>query len=131
MTALTAAAFMVAGGWWHRWPEAHPALAGQLTWLAPTLCLSGLGLLAGALSASPAVASVVVASVWVFEYAAVDQLQEHRWSRLLYLFATTRGTVDQDWAANRLTLLAAGVAMTTAGWLLLRRPSRLLTKEAE
>src|SRR6266511_2753538 len=131
LVALTTAAFMVASGWWHRWPEAHPALAGQLTWLAPNLCLTGLGLLAGALSGSPAVASIVVASLWVFEYAAVGQLQEHRWSRLLYLFATTRGTVDKDWTANRLTLLAAGVAMTAAGWLLLRRPSRLLTKEAE
>lgn len=131
LVALATAAFMVASGWWHRWPEAHPALAGQLTWLAPALCLSGLGLLAGALSGSPAVASIVVTSLWVFEYAAVGPLQEHRWSRLLYLFATTRGTVDQDWTANRLTLLAAGVAMTAAGWLLLRRPSRLLTKEAE
>ena len=95
----------------------------------PVLC--GLGLLAGVVSGSPAVASVVVASLWVFEYAAVGPLQEHRWSRLLCLFATTRGTVAQDWAANRLTLLAAGAAMTSAGWLLLRRPSRLLTKEAE
>jgi hypothetical protein len=129
--ALTVATFMVAGGWWHRWPEAHPALAGQLTWLAPTLCLCGLGLLAGALSGSPAVASIVVATLWIFEYAAVGPLQEHRWSRLLYLFATTRGTLDRDWTANRLTLVAAGVAMTAAGWLLLRRPSRLLTKEAE
>jgi len=129
--ALTTATFMVASGWWHRWPEAHPALAGQLTWLAPTLCLCGLGLLAGAVSGSPAVASIVVASLWLFEYAAVGLLQEHRWSRLLYLFATTRGTVAQDWAANRLTLLMAGAAMTFAGWLLLRRPSRLLTKEAE
>lgn len=131
VTALATATFMVASGWWHRWPEARPALAGQLTWLAPTLALCGLGLLAGALSGSPAVASVVVASVWVFEYAAAGPLQEHRWSRLLYLFATTRGTTAQDWAANRVTLLIAGAAMTTAGWLLLRRPSRLLTKEAE
>ncbi|HWD46299.1 MAG TPA: hypothetical protein VHM23_21770 [Actinomycetota bacterium] len=129
--ALATATFMVASGWWHRWPEAHPALAGQLSWLAPTLCLSGLGLLAGAVSGSPAVASTVVASLWVFEYAAAGLLEEHRWSRLLYLFATTRGTVAQDWAANRLTLLAAGAAMTAAGWLILRHPSRLLTKEAE
>jgi hypothetical protein len=93
--------------------------------------LSGLGLLAGALSGSPAVATVVISSLWVFEYAAVGPLQEHRWSRLLYLFATTRGTVEADWTANRLTLLAAGIAMTAAGWLLLRHPSRLLTKEAE
>ena len=95
------------------------------------MCLCGLGLLAGTVSGSPAVASIVVASLWVFEYAAAGLLQEHRWSRLLYLFVTTRGTVGRDWAANRLTLLIAGAAMTAAGWLLLRRPSRLLTKEAE
>jgi hypothetical protein len=131
LVALAVAAAMVASGWWHRWPEAQPALAGQLTWLAPTLCLSGLGLLAGALSASPALATSVVAALWVFEYAANGLLQQHRWWRLLYLFATTRGTVDRDWAANRLTLLLAGAAMTFAGWLLLRHPSRLLTKETE
>jgi len=129
--ALTAAAVMVASGWWHRWPAAHPPLAGQLTWLAPTLCLAGLGLLAGAVSGSPATATSAVAALWFFDLAAGGLLQEHRWSRLLYLFATTRGTVEADWTANRLTLLAAGAAMTTAGWLLLRRPSRLLTKEAE
>jgi hypothetical protein len=129
--ALTAAAAMVASGWWHRWPPAHPALAGQLTWLAPTLCLAGLGLLAGALSASPALATSVVVAVWFFDLAAGELLEEHRWSRLSYLFATTRGSVGEDWTANRLTLAAAGVAMISAGWLALRRPSRLLTKEAE
>jgi hypothetical protein len=129
--ALTAAVAMVASGWWHRWPAAHPALAGQLTWLAPTLCLSGLGLLAGALSASPALATSAVVGVWFFDLAAGGLLLEHRWSRLSYLFATTRGPVGEDWTANRLTLVAAGVAMISAGWLLLRRPSRLLTKEAE
>ena len=131
VTALSVAAVMVASGWWDRWPAAHQPLAGQLTWLAPTLCLAGLGLLAGALSGSPASATSVVVALWFFDLAAGSLLQEHRWSRLLYLFATTRGTVEADWTANRLTLLAAGAAMTSAGWLLLRRPSRLLTKEAE
>jgi hypothetical protein len=129
--ALTTAVAMVASGWWHRWPSAHDTLPGQLTWLAPTLCLAGLGLLAGALSASPAAAASVVVAVWFFDLAATGLLQQHRWSRLLYLFATTRGTVEDDWTANRLTLLAAGAAMTAAGWLLLRCPSRLLTKETE
>jgi hypothetical protein len=129
--ALAVAAAMVASGWWHRWPAAHAPLAGQLTWLAPTLCLSGLGLLAGALSGSPATATSVVATLWVFQQAAAGVLQEHRWSRPLYLFATTRGTVEGGWTANRLTLLAAGAAMISAGWLLLRRPGRLLTKEVE
>jgi hypothetical protein len=129
--ALTTAVAMVASGWWHRWPAAHPALAGQLTWLAPILCLTGLGLLAGALSASPALATSAVVAVWFVDLAAGGLLREHRWSRLSYLFATTRGPVGEDWTANRLTLVAAGVAMVSAGWLALRRPSRLLTKEAE
>jgi hypothetical protein len=131
LIALTAAVVMVVSGWWHRWPGVHPALAGQLTWLAPTLCLSGLALLVGSLSGSPALTTSVVAALWVFNHAAADLLQEHRWSRVLYLFATTRGTVEADWTTNRLTLLGAGAAMTASGWLLLRRPSRLLTKEAE
>lgn len=129
--ALAAAAIMVASGWWDRWPGAHQPLAGQLTWLAPTLCLSGLGLLTGALSGSPAAATSVVTALWFFHLAAGSLIGEHRWSRLLYLFATTRATSDDDWLANRLTLVAAGVAMISLGWLLLRRPSRLLTKEAE
>ena len=129
--AVTAAAVMVASGWWHRWPAAHQPLAGQLTWLAPAMCLAGLGLLVGALSGSPALATGAVAALWFFQLAAGDLLEQHRWSRPLHLFATTRGTVQEGWAANRLTLLAAGAAMIGAGWLLLRRPSRLLTKEAE
>jgi hypothetical protein len=129
--AVAAAAIMVAGDWWHRWPAARSPLVGQLTWLAPTLCLAGLGLLGGALTGSPAVATTAVATLWVLNQAAGDQLQEHGWSRVLYLFATTRGTVEADWARNRLTLVAAGLAMIAAAWLLLRRPGRLLTKEAE
>jgi hypothetical protein len=129
--AVTVSAAMVAGGWWQRWPDAHQPLAGQLTWLAPTMCLAGLGLLAGALSRSPALATGVIASLWFFELAGGGLLERHRWSRPLHLFATTRGTVQEGWAANRLTLIAAGAAMICAGWLLLRRPSRLLTKEAE
>jgi hypothetical protein len=129
--AVAAAAAMVATGWWDRSPAAHPPLSGQLTWLAPTLCLAGLGLLVGALTGSPATATSAVAALWIFDLAAGSLLQQHRWSRLLYLFATTRSPVGKDWAANRLTLIAAGAAMTGVGWLLLRRPSRLLTKEAE
>jgi len=106
------------------------ALAGQ-TWLAPTLFLAGLGLLVGALSGSPAVATSVIGVLWVANQLAAELLTEHRWARLLNLFATTRGAARTDWTANRLTLLAAGLAMAAAGWLLLRRPSRLLGKETE
>jgi hypothetical protein len=67
LLALALAVTLVATGWWHRWPAAHPAVVGQLTWLAPALFLAGLGLLGGALSGSPAVASALVAvlRIWL------------------------------------------------------------------
>jgi hypothetical protein len=121
----------VATGWWDRWPGAHTPLAGQLTWLAPTAFVAGLGLLIGALAGNSALAASVVAMVWIFHLAATGPLQNHQWSRQVYLFATTRGSPELDWTANRLTLLAAGAVMTGAAWLLLGRPARLLTKEPE
>jgi hypothetical protein len=129
--AVAVTTALVASGWWHRWPGVHSPLAGQLTWLAPTLFLAGLGLLAGAASGSPAVATSVVGVVWIFAQVVAATMQDHRWARLLNLFATTRGRIDADWTPNRLTLLAAGAGMAVAGWLLLRRPIRLLTRETE
>lgn len=131
VVALTVALGAVATGWWDRWPGAHPPLAGQLTWLAPTAFLAGLGLLIAVLAGGSALAAAVVAMLWTFHLAAAGPLQDHQWSRPLFLFATTRGGPELDWTANRLTLLAAGTAMTGAAWLLLRRPVRLLTKETE
>jgi hypothetical protein len=129
--ALTVTAVTVASGWWDRWPGSHTPLAGQLTWLAPTAFLAGLGLLVGALAGSPALATTAVAMLWTFHLAATGPLQSHQWSRQLFLFATTRGSPELDWTANRLTLLGTGAALTTVAWLLLRRPVRLLAKETE
>jgi hypothetical protein len=93
--------------------------------------VAGLGLLVGALASNTALAASAVAMTWIFQLAATGPFQNHQWSRQLYLFATTRGSAELDWTANRLTLLAAGAGMTAAAWLLLRRPVRLLTKESE
>ena len=131
VTAVTVVLGAVATGWWDRWPGAHTPLAGQLTWLAPTAFMAGLGLLVGALAGNAALAASTVAMMWTFHLAATGPLQTHQWSRQLYLFATTRGSPELDWTANRLTLLAAGAGMSAAAWLLLRRPVRLLTKEQE
>jgi hypothetical protein len=129
--AVTVVVGAVATGWWDRWPGAHTPLAGQLTWLAPTAFVAGLGLLVGALAGNTALAASAVAMMWIFQLAATGPFQNHRWSQQLYLFATTRGSPELDWTANRLTLLAAGAGMTAVAWLLLRRPVRLLTKESE
>ncbi|MEV6494639.1 hypothetical protein AB0M20_39360 [Actinoplanes sp. NPDC051633] len=130
VAALTAAVLIVTG-WWARWPANHGPLAGQLTWLAPTLGLSGLGFAAGAVFRSPAAAGALVTTLWAIQQFFAGSAQEHLPGRLLYLFATTRGTVPGDWAANRLTLLGAAAVLTVLALVLLGRSERLVKEEDE
>lgn len=130
VAALTAAV-LIATGWWARWPANHGTLAGQLTWIAPTLGLSGLGFAAGAVLRSPAAAGAIVTTVWAIQQFFADLAQQHLPGRLLYLFATTRGTVPGDWTANRLALLGAGAALTALALLVLGRSERLIGEEDE
>lgn len=119
---------LTASGWWDRWPLAPEPVLGQLVWLAPTLFLGGLGFLLGALLRSPAAAGGLVASVWLVQQLLAGAMQDWTPTRLVYLFATTRGS-GQDWLANRLVLLASGAALLVAGWLVLARAERLVRGE--
>jgi hypothetical protein len=113
------------------WPQSRGIASGQLVWLAPTLCLGGLGFLAGAAFRSPAAAGGLISTVWIVQQVFSGLVQDNYWTRLLYLFATTRGAVPDDWTANRLTLIATALAFGTVGWLVLGRAERLLRGEAE
>jgi hypothetical protein len=125
VAALTAVA-LIATGWWERWPASHGSFAGQLTWLAPTLGLGAAGFAAGAVFRSPAAAGAVITSLWIFQQIFADLAQEHYPARLLYLFATTRGAVPGDWAANRLALVGAAVVLLALALLVLGRAERLI-----
>jgi hypothetical protein len=125
VAALTAAV-LIATGWWARWPANHGPVAGQLTWLSPTLGLGAVGFAAGAVSRSPATAGGLVATLWTFQQFFADVAQEHRPARLLYLFATTRGAVPGDWTANRLALVGTAVALIALAVVLLGRAERLI-----
>jgi hypothetical protein len=129
--AVVTAAGLIATGWWGRWPGNHGALAGQLTWAAPTVGLGGLGFAAGAVLRSPAAAGGLVATVWSVQQFFGDLAQQHRPGRLLYLFATTRGAVPGDWAANRAALLGAGAALVALALVVLRRSERLIGEGEE
>ncbi|MFI5955694.1 hypothetical protein [Cryptosporangium sp. NPDC051539] len=126
-----AAIVLVATGWWARWPENHGAFVGQLTWVAPTLGLSGAGFAAAALFRSPGAAGALVTTLWAIQQFFAGLAQESRPGRLLYLFATTRGTAPDDWTANRLTLLGAAGALTALAVVVLGRSERLLREEDE
>lgn len=125
VAALTAVV-LIATGWWEQWPANHGAFAGQLTWLAPTLGLGAVGFAAGAVSRSPATAGAVVTSLWIFQQVFAELAQRHQPGRLVYLFATTRGAVPGDWAANRLTLIGVAAALIALALVVLDRAERLI-----
>ncbi|MBM2614667.1 hypothetical protein JIG36_03745 [Actinoplanes sp. LDG1-06] len=130
VAAVTAGA-LIATGWWARWPDNHGPLTGQLTWVAPTLALGGLGLAAAALTRSPAAAGALVTTVWAVQQFFAGAAQQHLPGRLLYLFATTRGADPEAWTANRLTLLATAAALLTLAVVVLGRSERLIRSEDE
>jgi hypothetical protein len=127
--AVLASAALVATGWWARWPPAHAPLPGQLTWLSPVLFLAALGFLAGALLRNPGAAAGVVAVVWLVEQVLNDLVQASPVTRMLHLFATTRGSVPGDWTANRLVLLGAAVVLLLFGWLVLTTSEAVFSGE--
>jgi hypothetical protein len=130
VAALTAAV-LIATGWWARWPANHGVFAGQLTWVAPTVGLSGVGFAAGAVFRSPASAGALVTTLWAIQQFFADLAQQHLPGRLLYLFATTRGAVPDDWTANRLALLGAGTALIALALVVLGRSERLIGEADE
>jgi hypothetical protein len=131
LVAALMAAALIATGWWARWPDNHGPFAGQLTWLAPTAGLGAVGFAAGAALRSPAAAGAVVTSLWTLQQLFAGLFQQHLPGRLLYLFATTRGTVPGDWTGNRLTLLGAAAALVAGGLLVLARSERLIAGDEE
>jgi hypothetical protein len=129
--AAAAAVVLITTGWWERWPANHGPFVGQLTWIAPTLGLSGLGFAAGCLFRSPAAAGALVTTVWAVQQFFGGAAQQSRPGRLLYLFATTRGAEPGDWTANRLTLAGTGAALIALALVVLGRKERLIGEEDE
>jgi hypothetical protein len=129
VVAGSTAAVLIATGWWARWPANHGPIAGQLTWVAPTVGLGAVGFAAGAVFRSPAAAGALVTTIWAIQQFFGDQAQQHLPARLLYLFATTRGAVPDDWTENRLALLAAAATLVALALVVLARSERLIGEE--
>lgn len=127
LAVLLVGVLVTTGGW----PDDREVPSGQLIWLAPALWLGGLGFLAGAAFRSPAAAGGLVTTWWIVQQVFPGLLQGRDWTRPLYLFATTRGSVPEDWTTNRVTLLVTAVVLGGLGWVLLGRPERLLRGETE
>jgi hypothetical protein len=112
---------LVGAGWWYRLPSTPGPLTGQLTWLAPSAALGGLGFVLAALSRNAAVAGGLVAGVWIVQLVVGGSMQG-----VLGLFDLSATGDDGTWLANRLVLLVAGVVLLVVGWRVLARVERLV-----
>jgi hypothetical protein len=131
VVAGVTAAVLIATGWWARWPDNHGPVAGQLTWAAPVVGLGAVGFAAGAVFRGPAAAGALVTTLWMFQQLFAELAQLHLPGRLLYLFATTRGTVPGDWTGNRLALLGAAATLVALALVVLDHSERLIGQEEE
>jgi hypothetical protein len=121
--AVVVTVALVGAGWWYRLPFTPGPLTGQLTWLAPSAALGGLGFLLAALSRDAAVAGGLVAGVWIVQLVVSSSMAGVPGLRLLDLSATGD---DGAWLANRLVLLGVGVALLVVAWRVLARVERLV-----
>jgi hypothetical protein len=98
-----------------QWRPARGALAGQLTWMSPTLALAGVAAIVFAVSGSTAGAAAAVAGVWLVEDLTVQWFTAHNWARPIYLFLDDTADIPARWWwTNRLDLLAVAVLLVTA-----------------
>jgi hypothetical protein len=119
--AVVVTVALVGAGWWYRLPSTPGPLTGQLTWLAPSAALGGLGFALAALSRNAAVAGGLVAGVWIVQLVVGGSMQG-----VLGLFDLSATGDDGTWLVNRLVLLVAGVVLLVVGWRVLARVERLV-----
>jgi hypothetical protein len=101
-------------------------VTAQLVWLAPTLWLVAVGMLAAMVFRSAPAAAALVAIIWLFEQIQHDNLLHGRWTRPIFLFTTTYAPDSPTWLPDRLWLVTTAFVPAAAGAWLLRRPERLL-----
>jgi hypothetical protein len=129
LTLIVAVAFFATDAW-----PAGIGIAGvALVWLAPTVALTGVGVLVAAWTASAAVGSGVIGGVWLAEALFAGEFAARPILRAEYLFATVGHLHGGAWWTSRGGLTVTGVAAITAAGALLgqrARLGRLLTTEA-
>lgn len=102
----------------------EPLAAGQLTWLAPSLWLAGVGVLLALLLRSRASSGAILGCVWIFQLIFHGYFALKGWTQPWFLFATLYTPAAPFWLANRLELIATALVLLAAAWWFLRSPER-------
>ncbi|HEY2570071.1 MAG TPA: hypothetical protein VGI27_01295 [Solirubrobacteraceae bacterium] len=134
-SALVSTAALIgvqATGYWIA-PQSAPL--SQLTWAAPLLWFVGLGSVLTLLLRSRVGSSAVLGMLWLGELLFRSYLLHNDVLQKLYLFLTASSLAGGDapnasyWLANRLTLIALGLAFLAITSLLLTRNESVLSSE--
>jgi hypothetical protein len=106
------------------WVPVEPLLAGQLTWLAPSLWLAGAGMLLALVLRSRAASGAILGCIWIIQLTFHGYFVQSDWTRPWFLFATLYTPAASFWLTNRLELIATALILLLAVWWFLRNPER-------
>lgn len=102
------------------WIPVKPLVAGQLTWLAPSLWLAGVGILLALVLRSRASSGAILGCIWIFQLTFHSYFAQNGWTQPWFLFATLFAPNASFWLANRLELIASALVLLSAAWWFLR-----------
>lgn len=117
LLALATTLALAALGLWQQWVPVG-LWPGQLVWLAPLAWFTGAGLVLGLLLGSQTTASALLSGLWVFTAIAATVALGIPGLRLEYLFLTTVAPDADFWLANRMVVLATGIALAALAGVL-------------
>lgn len=106
------------------WVPIKPLLAGQLTWLAPSLWLAGVGILLALVLRSRTSSGAILGCLWIFQLTFHGYFALNGWTQPWFLFATLYTPGASFWLMNRLELIATALIVLVASWWFLRNPER-------
>lgn len=88
----------------------------QLTWLAPSLWFSAMGMLLALVLRSRATCGAVLGFLWLFELAFHGYFSAQNWTRPMFLFATLYTPHASFWLTNRLELICTAFTLFAMAW---------------
>jgi hypothetical protein len=113
------------------WATLPQFLASQLTWLAPLLWFTIVGLLLTLLARSRAASNTLLCGIWLAEILAHGIFASTAWLQPWYLFPATLTPKVPFWLVNRFEVISIALLFLIIVWLLLRQPERLLKVAGE
>ncbi len=107
------------------WGVVPQVLIEQLTWLAPLLWFTAVGLCLALIIRSRVASSALLAGIWIIEAIFYGYFLFIDWLKPLFLFPTTLAPSINFWLLNRYEVLGTAIILLPLGWLLIHNSEAL------